>query len=489
MLYNIKINAGQYTEEAKQGKFINLIFADGEITARIRMMDGQVFQTPIVSGMSFPVPVGFVSVSFSGSETQQIRVWLSNLPLDYVSNETKAVGSSVLRSSVGAVGFGSPVQLMPVSIGRKKITLNPEKAIFIGALNTTASSAIPLKANENFTIETQGAVYGFSDNKADKVKEIADLSQGVLEPDSEVFWADTNINKGSLTYLSGADRYISFVGNQLYVRDVNSNTYISPITDISGDGDFGRMMNDDVVYFQVTHLRIINNNDATLRSVMSFFAAAPSHITVNPTNDFIFSSRGNFTDGGFESDGAAVIDNPIANSSDNTIQGCRYSPSGLLIIISDNYFCTSADDGVTWSALRNLPVMYKVVGGQTTLTANELNGYFYYAATDDNVYFSADGGVSFSLFKENPFVNNALITGIHAIGNSVALIAYNGLSYTDDGVNWSETESGNRGSSSFGVCISPDGIVGSFKSDSFLFKGISTAVVGGVNVRILEEAN
>lgn len=162
MLHNVKINAGQHTNIAKQGRFINVVLAAGVIEARIRLNDGQMFQTQLVSGMAFPVPNGFQSASFSSSSDQQVKVWLSDLPLTYSPLESRVVGSSAVVSSAHKVYYGKVTELIPAESGRGKVVISPQEDIYIGGVGVVPTSAIKIDAGTRFEISTQGALHAYS---------------------------------------------------------------------------------------------------------------------------------------------------------------------------------------------------------------------------------------------------------------------------------------------------------------------------------------
>lgn len=167
MLHNILINAGLYTEIAQQGRFINIVLAAGEITARIRKSSGEVQQTNLVSGMAFEVPTGYESIAFTADDTQQTKVWLSNMPLNYTPLESKVVGSSSLSSTTASAFFGEAAELLPSKSGRGKITLYADKEFFIGGVGLTPESAIRIPPQTIFEMATQGAIFAYTQNPQD----------------------------------------------------------------------------------------------------------------------------------------------------------------------------------------------------------------------------------------------------------------------------------------------------------------------------------
>lgn len=164
MLHNVLIKANKHTEIAKQGKFINIVLASGELSARIRMGDGQIFETKLISGMSFPVPQGYVSVAFTSETSQQTRIWLGDLPLTYSPLDSKIVGSSSAQTTESEVYYNTFTEVLPARVGRQKAILYCAEDFYFGGQGVTYANAMKHNANTPLQLDTQAPILAFSKN-------------------------------------------------------------------------------------------------------------------------------------------------------------------------------------------------------------------------------------------------------------------------------------------------------------------------------------
>jgi hypothetical protein len=493
MLHNVLLKAGFSTEIAKQGRFLNVVLAAGEVEARIRLVTGEVLQTNIVSGMAFPVSQGFISVSFLSGETQKVKVWLGDLPLTYSPIESKIVGSTALISTVAKASFGDAKQLLPERVGRKSLTINSSKSLFVGSSDVRPSSAIEIPANTNFTLDTQAALWGYSSDKTDKTQLVADLSKGLVDEPS-VFFAGVNVNKGFITYMDYIGMYALVGGGGfLELRGINETEYKTLITDVDGNGTFGRFSNGDLVCYKNTSLKVISALDGTLRSIGTFFPASTDRITVDSNSDNIasFQSASMVLHTGNEINGLTEKAHPLTSTPDVKLVSLIYSATGKLIILSLNHYCISPDNGLTWGLVQDLPSNY----GQASvgsLGADMLSGAIYYGDVNGDLYKSSNDGVSFELVKVSALGWSGLpmIEAIHCVGDSVAITNGGGTCYSlDGGETWVDIIYDAYQSTVNGIVISPDGILSTHRKRHRYLKASSTALVGGLSVRVLEEIN
>jgi len=490
MLHNILLKANEWNSISKQGKFINIVLASSDVTIRVRDINGAVMETQIVSGMSFPFPSGFVDVSFTSETSQQLKVWLGDNPLNYAPLEAKAVGSSFLFSSVSAVGFGHPKLIMNERLGRKKVTFNPSKDMFIGSSLSTLKTAIPIKAHENFEMETQAAIFAYSNDKEDEVRDVADLSKGV-DYKLGVFYSNENINKGVIHYLPKIDRYLESSGGYLTLRPLDNNEYIPHICSVGGH-TFGVYDNDDVVFFNGTNLHIINSDDGTKRDVNGFFVLTPLAIAVNKTNGniFAFNPASTNTQSGSELVPVSNVNNPLSSTTDPYIVSVLYLPDGRLFLATVNFYCTSDDDGVTWSIVKELPSPYGTVTG-CSFAVDALTGYIYYGDESGALFRSVNRGDSFEYLKsaELDWTGLPRLECIYSVGGLVVIANGAGICYFSESAEWQSIIFDIFQQGCGGVVISPDGILTQHNKDSFHFAARGQTVVGGIDVRILEESN
>lgn len=158
MLFDLKLSDGFWNQINREARHINIVLAAGEIQVRFVSKKGANYQTKMVQGMALELPK-FDRVEIKGETDQQIKVWVSDVPLSYSPDSSRQVGSNALRSSVGYVYSGYPHALLPAEIGRNKITLTPQQDIYIGGTNLNTKNGVLLKAGQVFSMATQGAVY------------------------------------------------------------------------------------------------------------------------------------------------------------------------------------------------------------------------------------------------------------------------------------------------------------------------------------------
>ena len=164
MLKTITLQAKQWSMPLTSvGHHINVVLAAGTIKCLLRQGDDS-FQTDLVSGMAFRTDEQYSQVQFYSETAQVIKVWVGQLPLNYSPLEAKFVGASSLKSSSGIIGYGSPSILAPATAGRGKVTISAKENIYVGGIGVTPKTAVLVPANTPFTLSTQGAVYGYTDN-------------------------------------------------------------------------------------------------------------------------------------------------------------------------------------------------------------------------------------------------------------------------------------------------------------------------------------
>ncbi len=160
MLFDLKLSNGFWNTINREARHINIVLAAGEIQARFVSKKGANYQTKMVSGMALELPK-FDRVEIKSDVDQQIKVWVSDVPLSYSPDTARQVGSNALQSFNAQVFSDEPTELLPAQIGRNRITLNPSKDIYIGGSNLNLKNGVKLKANEPFTMATQGAVFAY----------------------------------------------------------------------------------------------------------------------------------------------------------------------------------------------------------------------------------------------------------------------------------------------------------------------------------------
>ncbi len=367
MLHDIKINAGKHTQIAKQGKFINVVLAAGEIEARIAMNGGQTFQTTLVSGMAFPVPQGFISASFSSNISQQTKVWLSDIPLNYSPMDSKIIGSSALASETVKTFYGSPTTLLSAKSGRGKVTIYPASDLFVGGVGLTATNAIKIPAGQSFSIATQGEIMAFTDNPVFSPVVASSVKNGAQVAIDEVI--------GIYPYRAAAAPTMS-ADSSVYVVDFNDgvrrlNLRTNAITAVaSGAPCNDGQLSDGSLFQNVTRvgndLSLLTINMDTNKITEEFLLTNPASLNGitwlsqnigklffsvwdSGNNDFYYGAK----------DSLKIVSKPVAGVP----YFCWILSDGSLVVGFDGGTYLSVDSGVTWSVSAGYPAGFKIAPG------------------------------------------------------------------------------------------------------------------------------
>jgi hypothetical protein len=491
MLHNISLSAGLVTEIAKNGKFINVVLAAGEIVARVTMMNDKPFETVLVSGMSFPVPTGFKSVSFESKDNQLIQVWLSELPLTYSPLNSKVVGSDSLSSTQVKSFFNEPMPTVIAKNGRGKITLQAEKPFFVGGSGVVVGGAIKVDAFERFTINTQGAVYTYTNDPVDRMKTSAelrplvdpvsvDLGSTARKPlynhltDELIFFDATGlkrVNRGQNAPLSAVSTGLAAVTGHQYQRPfIDGDTYV-----LFGfkDGHFCKSVIALSDYtFEVTILvenapfttaqcvNVANNNEFLVCDVM-------------PTRKVF---RGNL-------DGSNVVEVDSTGAPTHNKRGWILPNGDIALIDADKVrIHVTADNGVTWE-VRALPVAAS--NDMKHWCRDDIRGIIFYSEGNGlGIAYSDDNCLSWkSISTESVVYSLYSVNGVVFVGFMSKAGVYDLDTGEWDykiisGANFSFFEPSKTG---LAFAASGSGVVLEFAG--------KPVVAGGMSINVLEELN
>lgn len=495
MLHNIKINKGLDTNQAKQGRFISVVLAAGEITARIRLSTGEVMQTGLVSGMAFPVPVGFSSVSFSSPISQQIKVWLGDLPLTYSSSESRMVGAAAIESKAVKVMFGAAKEIIPAQNGRGKVTINAPEPIKIGGVGVGPSSAITVPANTPFEVNTQGAIFGYSENSAN-------TGSVILIPDNgeEFTFKEkmTGFSGRKMTYAPYHDELLFTTSNTISRYKASTGEFIQTIS-FGAVGDmaaydntfeaFKKQGNDFytftskngqtnlIKYDSITHTIEVTPVVAQGGEVEDFYVDVNSNMSgvLVKINADVFLYHGSL-------DSFSAYQVPDFGSFDaNTlhVSGDTISVYGLQQMIK------STDKGVTFSDVT--PIGFNI----SSIVLNESSGYTYVRTNTNTIKRSSDGETF-----EDVHQNAANIYVIKTIGDFVYFVGENTFGYSpDNGETWfvktMEQLTGDGAANSvYSLQLSESGSIFLYDELKGNYRlGGEVKEVGGLDVAIMAEVN
>lgn len=476
MLQNILLKAGEWNSIAKQGKFINVVLAAGDISARITKLNNQTFETKLVSGMAFPIPDGFQSVAFLSDVSQQTKVWLGDLPLTYSPIESKTVGSSTLNSTVKEAYSGQANILLPAKMGRNKITISPEKPIKVGGVGVTTSSGIKIAAGEVFSLQTQGAVYAIEDSGGYPMRYTATLTDGdIAVPLS----AGPSLKNGLAVSPDGKTLFsVSSGGTSVYMYDAETmeskgsvagfGTVVGYAVTVIGDDIVWSATGSGAPWYTLNMITLEHGYEV----VNSVTNSRAEHSAARGGTRFC-------VDGFFNAMvdvGGGWTTNVITGAFGN-IYGCDIDVNGDLYAVTQTQLCKSIDDGVTWQ-ITPLP---KNSTGEHALSIDESDGKMYLVTTS-GLYSSIDGGATFAIE-----VGGAGMNAVEASFGTVVVTNSNHINFKFGDGEWVSYVKYLQ--QVRGLCIGKGRVfVGTSNSGMLVFSGEPVAV-GGLKVAVMEEVN
>jgi hypothetical protein len=381
MLNNIKINAGLSTEVAKKGRHINVVLAAGEIEVRIRQESGNVLQTRLVSGMSFEVPSGFVSVGFTSDISQQTKVWLSDLPLTYSPLDSKIVGSNAVDSVTRKALYNEVSELVPARSGRAAATIYASSDLFVGGVGLTKANAIKVPANTPYKLSTQGIINAYTDDPTKKAKSVIKLNgtPTVLQQ------VDVGAALGGLFYSAPLD--------MVFYRQGGSYKKVSAVDLISGDSTLSNVtsvQHNDVFDYE-GYLYVL-----TYFGLKISIAKIDIETGISQETALGDISSSSLLDWHFDGGKVALI-NALSTAVElwvgdvdgltkrtppitGALKVVRWCADGALVVLSNDYSIRSLDGGVTWQPEVALPV-FAMANTSPTVRTDMLTGAMYAAAS------------------------------------------------------------------------------------------------------------
>jgi len=490
MLHNILLSADLSTEITKQGKFVNVVLAAGEITARIRMMDDSTLETKLVSGMAFPVLQGYKSVSFVSDVDQQTKIWLGDLPLTYSPLDSKLVGSSAVSSISGQVFSGENSLLLPAKVGRNKVTISPSKDIFLGGVGLSPESAIKIMANTIFSLNTQGAVYAYEDSGNYKKTYTASFNESDL-----VLSKDLTTTNPFQTIAKNNS------GTEFLCTEASSTTlFRMALDDLSllGTVAIGRSV---VGYYNVVqdgylYMSTANGVEGYLTAV-DLTDYTVSHTLIDPLKSFerfdfygskkVFVDRSNAAPYSVYFD-AGAGEGIVSVSGITGVSGYCYAAiitnTGKIIASFLNNFAVSTDNGATWSVSLTPGTSL----GEKQMTVDRKTGNIFFLSSTSVLYRSTDDGVSWGVMPISLNIAQAVISN----QGTIVATGYNLFVSMDSGGSWIEADSTGVAPSIRGAVVGKGEIFTVKKSGAVrtvsAFTG-DVVEVGGLPVAIMQEVN
>lgn len=386
MLNNIKINAGLYTEKAGTGRYINVVLAAGEIEARIRMSNGETFQTTLISGMSFEVPRGFVAVAFTSDVSQQTKVWLSDLPLTYAPSESKVVGSSGLVSSSEKVFFGEPRTMLPAATARGKITMSADDDFYIGGVGVSRSNAIKVPANTLFSVATQGEIQGYTESPLYAPAYSAKFDENSVI-DENIVMTGVNMSGGAAPFQgvggSGVSDKVFILGAGVQSIELDGTYNVQNVTDKVPNGSIAISLNNHYYSLRAQstglYLVDVDMSDSTVNETLIF----TDNAAIQSYHSFAFDGVRIFAQIYGSANGTQALYGDINGLAVTTIPAgmsvvdSLFAANGELLLRGTTSTTISTDGGATFAPVK--PIGY-TVSSSSRMVVDVVTGEIYQPA-------------------------------------------------------------------------------------------------------------
>ncbi|MBU2871970.1 hypothetical protein [Colwellia sp. E2M01] len=416
MLQNILLKANEWNSISALGKHINVVLAAGDIDARITMQNSTTFETKLVSGMAFPVPVGFVSVAFRSEVTQQTKIWLGDLPLSYIPLELKTVGASSLTQSRKSVFFGKITELVPPRIGRGKVTVQANKAFNIGGIGSTLNSTITIQAGDSFSINTQDAIYAHSLDKDDIEVEVSKPA------------IPMQVNRASADVGQCDDMYFNHVLNEVMAYRGYGLKFYALSADLStmgaslpcnGGSSFNLMIGTGRVVGDTLVILCLVGGKMTERTIeLSDYSYIDKDISGgvsvgNAGHAEIYGSKylvkygpnsgDNVVIGSFDNSSAQVVDLSTLNWTNKIAAAAYINKDGNIAVMGRDGVCAVTEDlGVTWTSV---PLSIADTYTNEKKTGIDTERGRIYLCSGSDIFYSSDGGYTYNDMIEAPMMN------------------------------------------------------------------------------------
>lgn len=501
MLHNILLKVGEHTEITKQGKFINVVLAAGEITARIRMTNDQTFETKLVSGMAFPVPQGYQSVAFSSDVNQQTKVWLGDLPLTYSPTNSKIVGSTSVQSYTAQSYYNQLTELLPARVGRNKTLLQASEDFYIAGVGGDIDKAIKVPANELFPISTQGVLYSYSPNPFDVLTQYSALTLPMnLTQSSDLGSAIEGAFYNDLT-----NEYCIIQGGRVWVS--------SAIT-MSNPVELASLASYDVHHQNIIHqadsfilfaeygsdlykITVAKDDYTVSEAVIIHDLPSASFNSIHVASDKVITQSS-------ESGGDTYV--LALDGSEQTLiakTGLSANFSGAnrafflanheVLLISGAYdaWAVTDDNGASWT--EGL-FTFDIKGSQSNTVVDSVTGAIYAVGQFDPViYKSIDKGRSWQELTETPdgisSTGAGSISVLHAFNSHLYATTHDTFYYFN-GETWGEVELPSGVGTVKAINSCSNGLITISTASGFLLTvSGEVAFSGGLKINILEENN
>ena len=440
MLFDLKLSNGFWNQVNREARHINIVLAAGEIQVRFVSKKGANYQTKMVQGMALELPK-FDRVEIKGETDQQIKVWVSDVPLSYSPDSSRQVGSNALRSSVGYVYSGYPHALLPAEIGRNKVTLTPQQDIYIGGTNLNTKNGVLLKAGQVFNLATQGAVYALetSGNFQPYFTALADPTKlrGEITTDNKPIFAMYFENKARTRgwgykvngNATGAqtDRLYEYdpatlepTGFEIFIR---SGTYKPSGDDFFYVGDDVLMcMTDRTLYYFDLNAGVMTSH------VFDASTSRPNKWAQSGDKQYVMVQDGNIYESPLNAQEWTLYADapPVTQGNLITIKGFSVTSAGRVVVANTDQLWFKDEGGVwTQGATWDYNYLQSSRAMDIDLATDTL-----YGAGRNGVYISNDGGVSWSLDCDmTEAANGRELKYLTVLNGAVLAVGVEGFTY------------------------------------------------------------
>lgn len=482
MLFKQTIMSDEVNEIQQKGRYIKIVHCTGDLRITVVKGGEKLIDTTAKNNFEF-AGVDFDYLWITSDIPQTYQIWASMYRLGYNPLQSTVVGSTGLLSESRKVFFGEPREIVPAVSGRKAVTLNSPKDIWIGAIGVDASSAIKLPANTPFKLETQAALYGYSGDEADQLRQITDLSDGI----SKVHSVSKSGPKYGIYYneVLGYSYAIGHTGLKYAIYRVSD-------LDLSFSGELTKLARAEHVVLSSGNLLAVGEDQRSVVEVngnsfsQSIVETVPFYITRFAANarGMWFACDWDFLELRiFDGEKVATLTPPEVTK----VMHAQFIGDRILLF-GTTASAYSDDFGQTW-IVRALPENLEPSNfvNNCVVVDVQTEQILYCSAT--GVYRSNNRGETWTKIYESSTAGTP--RGIASLGGYIAIattrkIIYetpSGLGVFDNGGNWFAT--GTMCSLNF----TNTGHIVMGENDWSFFSSGKTQLVGGVSISVLSEIN
>lgn len=420
MLITQKIKVGEVNEINLTGRFIKILDCTGELDIAIFKGGRKIIDTMALSNFEF-INAEFDKITVMAAVNQQYRMWVSEYRMAYNPLKSTSVGSAGLKSSSKSVAFGEPQLLAAEDAGRKAITINAAKPIKIGGYGVGVSSAVGIPANTPFKLETQAAIYAFSEDKDDSIRVLTDLSGDIQETHT----IEKGGNKLGIFYnpIKKYTYMINHTGLRAGLHLLNEHTLdmSSKLTEVHGDS-VSLIDTGDFIGVSPSNAQnvVLINGDTFVQTVRGTVGYSISFLGVTKTGKWVALDYGLSNAKSYNGELIETIEPPSMVKPKVIV-----SVGERVLLFGENSCALTDDCGVTWT-YTTLPESLKGSTINFNVVVDELTGDVLYTGAEGNIWISKNKGLS---FEPKFLVSDGGVLGCAAMGGAYAAITMSKIYY------------------------------------------------------------